>query len=155
MSQGQTNPFAIALSGGGLPATRSVARSFERDASPTREEQYIAQALRTQASAIDAWDAKTKFTLAAVGRINVFGTTAFQHTLRGMAEATYLPGAPAGLQDLMSQFVEAQAVAAGTQMAQLMAIAANNIFNEFNRPIFPDDLPPEQVGLLRRLLGGG
>ncbi len=149
-----TNPFALALSGGSLPASRSVGRSFERDAL-TREEQYIAQALRTQVSAIDAWASKAQFATAEVGRMNVFGATAFQHTLRGMSEASRLPGASSALQSLMDQFVEAQAVAAGTQMAQLLTIAANNIFGEFNRPLFPDNLPPEQPGLMRRLLGGG
>lgn len=155
MSQDQTNPFALALSRSGLPATRSVGRSFERDTSLTREEQHMARDLRNQISAMDLWAEKGRIGVGMIGGINVFAVSTFQHTLHSMAGSSHVPGAPANLQSLMDQFVEAQAMAAGTQMAQLTALAASNIFNEFNRPIFPENLPPEQVGLLRRLLGGG
>ena len=104
-----SNPFALAVPGGGLPAVRSVDRSYDLD-TPTREEQHIAHALRTQVSVIDAWRAKSQFAAAELGHMNAFGVQTFQRTLYAMADASRLHGAPEPLQALMGQFVEAQAV---------------------------------------------
>ena len=150
------NPFAIAVrGGGGLPASRSVARSFERGTALTREEQYIARELRSQVSTMDAWTVKGCFAAGEIGRVNVFAATTFQGTLQGMSAASRLPGCSPALQDIMGQFVEVQAINAGKQLMELSNLAVAAIFREFARPLYPEELPPEEPGLLRRLLGGG